>query len=75
MRIPFGNLNEPGAYVNETTGHLYRIPDDALVNGRSPVLEILSTEPQMLCKISDDCWIQVSKARQLAADADLYVAF
>ncbi len=75
MKVPFANLTEPGAYVNEVTGHLYRVPEEALVHGRSPVIEIVATEPPMLTKISDDCWIQISRARQLAADSDLYVAF
>lgn len=51
------------------------MPNEALVNGRSPPIEIVSTEPTMMSKLSDNAWIPISKARQLAADADLDVAF
>ena len=77
FRVPFADLKDPGAYVNNQTGCLYRVPEDALVNGRSPLVEIVTRDPNltMMTKISDDAWIQISKARQLAADADLYVCF
>lgn len=75
MRVPFAELCEAGAYLNEQTGDLYRIPDDALAAGRSPVIEIVSERPTMMTKLSDNAWIPISKARQLAADADLNVAF
>ncbi len=32
------DVREPGAYVDETTGDLYRIPQEALVHGASPIV-------------------------------------
>jgi hypothetical protein len=75
VRIPFADLTEPGTYVNERSGELFRVPEDALVAGRSPLIEIVSDHPTMLTKLSDNAWIPISKARQLAADSDMNVAF
>lgn len=74
-RESFGEINEPGCYVCNTTGFLYRIPQDGLVGGRSPVIEIVAKAPAMVTRISDDPWLPISKARQLAADIDLYLNF
>lgn len=74
-RVPFGDLSKPGAYVSNDTGCLFRIPDDGLVSGRSPLIEIVGKSPIMMTKVSEDPWIPISKARQLAADADLYINF
>jgi hypothetical protein len=65
------NIKQPGAYVERTTGHLYRFPSDALVRGSSPVISILSSNPSTFVKLSDDPNVIVSKARTIAADADI----
>ncbi|MFZ0339847.1 MAG: hypothetical protein WAL45_17585 [Terracidiphilus sp.] len=65
------NIKQPGAYVERTTGHLYRFPNDALVRGSSPVISILSSTPSTFVKLSDDPNVIVSKARTIAADADI----
>jgi hypothetical protein len=54
---------------------LFRVPDEALTEGRSPQIEIVSTPPKVVTKIADDPWTPISKARQLAANADLFVSF
>ena len=74
-RIPFEELQDSGAYVSNATGNLFRIPADALVGGRSPTIEIVCKQGTMMTKLSDDPWIPISKARQLAADSDLHVNF
>lgn len=74
-RTPFAEIHEPGTYVSVTTGNLFRVPEDALVSNRSPLIEIVSHSGTMVSKISDDPWLPISKARQLAADADLSVNF
>ena len=74
-RVSFDELGLPGAYVCNDNGNLFRVPDDSLVSGRSPLLEIVSKVPVMMTRISDDPWVPISKARGLAADADLYINF
>jgi hypothetical protein len=74
-RVAFEDLRMPGAYICNETGHLFRIPEDGLVSGRSPLIEIVASNPTMLTRLSNDPWVPISKARQLAADADLYIDF
>ncbi len=74
-RFAFGNLEHPGAYVCNETGCLFRVPADGLAPGRSPLIEIVGKKPTMLTKLCDDPWVPISKARQLAADADVWINF
>ncbi len=71
----FDQIQTPGAYVFHNTGHLARVPDDALAPGRSPVVEIVAREPMLVTKISDNPYIPITKARLLASDCDLAVNF
>ncbi len=73
--LPFSEVNSAGCYVENGVGDLFRIPENGVVTGRSPLIEIVSRTPRIMTKVSDDPWLQISKARQLAADADLYVNF
>jgi hypothetical protein len=75
QRIPFSEIHEVGAYVNIDTGSLFRIPEEALAHGRSPVMEIVSLAGPTVCKVCDDPWVPISKARQLAADGDIQINF
>ncbi len=74
-QLPFAKLNEPGTYFCNWSGHLIRVPPDAVRQGRSPVIEILGTEPLYVTKLSDDAFIPVTKARMIAADLDHAVNF
>ena len=75
IRIPFEHLNEPGTYICNWSGHMLRIPEDAIKPGRSPVLAITAREPLFVTKLSNDPYIPVSKARMIAADWDMAVNF
>ncbi len=74
-RVPFSELHEPGCYISNSTGNLFRVPEDALALNRSPLIEIVSNTGTMMTRVSDDPWIPISKARQLAADTDLAINF
>lgn len=74
-RVPFSDISEPGVYVNQQTGALFRVPEDAIAPGHSPLIEIVCNSSNMVTKLNDDPWLPISKARQLAADADLAVDF
>jgi len=73
--LAFSEVHTPGCYVGRGTGDLYRIPVEALGEGQNPQVEIVSTPPRVVTKITDDPWIPINKARHLAADADLTVGF
>ena len=74
-KLPFGDLSEPGTYYSDWSGHLIRIPDDALKPGHSPLIEILGKDPMVVTKLSDDPFVPITKARIIAADLDLAVEF
>ena len=71
----FENLNEQGTYLSNWSGHLIRVPSDAIKPGRSPVIEILGKEPMFVTKLSNDPFVGLTKARLIAADLDLPVEF
>ncbi len=75
MRIPFSDIHEPGAYVSNTTGHMVRIPADAVKTERTPVIDLVAAEPMLFSKISVNPFISLTKARMLACDLDLPVNF
>lgn len=75
MQIPFEAINEPGCYVCNWSGHLIRVPEDAVKPGRSPLLSIKGTETLFVTRLSGDPYLPVSKARMLAADCDAVVNF
>ncbi len=58
-----GDINESGTYIANWSGHLLRIPEDAVKQGRSPVIELLGKEPMVVTKLSDDPFLTISKAR------------
>jgi hypothetical protein len=65
------NIKQPGAYIERETGHLYRVPSEALLRGSSPVISKLCNNPSTFVKLSDDPNTIVSKLRNIAADADV----
>jgi hypothetical protein len=71
----FSQINVPGLYLERRSGTLIRVPHDAVLPGRSPAVEILSSEPWVVTRIADDPFTPITKARMLAADQDLLVNF
>jgi len=74
-QVPYDSINEPGCYICNWTGHLLRVPEDAIKPGRSPLMSITGANPLFVTKISSDPFIPVSKARLLSADCDQSVNF
>ena len=75
MQVPFEAIDTPGTYVCNWDGHLLRIPEDAIKPGRSPLMNLIGKRPLFVSKISGDPFIQVSKARIIAANYDVPVNF
>ncbi len=71
----FHSINEPGTYVCNWSGHLLRVPEDGIKIGRSPLISMSANEQLYVTKISDNPFIEISKARLLAAEYDLPVNF
>lgn len=74
-QLAFENINEPGCYICNWSGHLLRMPEDSIKLGRSPLMAITGREPLFVTKICDDPFLALSKARSVAADCDLAVNF
>lgn len=68
-------LNEPGAYVEENTGNLFRVPAESLVTGASPIIERVSKQSNRLFKVSDNPYAPIQKCRAMAADANVLPNF
>ena len=73
--IPFDQINEPGCYVCNWTGHLLRVPEDGVAPGRSPLVNIIGNEPLLVTKIADNPFIPLTKARMVASNHDINVNF
>ena len=73
--ITWDQINEPGAYICNWSGHLLRVPEDGVTAGRSPLLSMVGPEPLFMTKISDNPYITVTKAKIVASNFDLNVNF
>jgi hypothetical protein len=69
--VSWDDLETPGFYVSRATGNGYRVPAEALIKGASPVIEQVSVQPSRLVKLSDNPFIPLIKARNLAADCNI----
>jgi len=65
------NLSEPGAYVELGTGDLYRVPQEALVQGGSPVIRKQSLGASRLVQVSKNPFVTTMEARMLAAENNI----
>ena len=73
--LPFEKINHPGTYVCNWSGHLLRVPPDAVTPGRSPLMNLVGTETLMVTRIADDPYVPLTKARLLAANCDIAINF
>ncbi len=73
--IPFDQINEPGCYVCNWSGHLLRVPEDGVASGRSPLINMVGHDPLFVTKISEYPYIPLTKARMLASNWDVNVNF
>ena len=75
MTVPFEEIQEPGCYICNWSGHLLRVPEDGVAPGRSPLISMVSWEPLYVTKISDNPFITVTKAKMIASNLDCNVNF
>ncbi len=74
-QIPFESINQPGCYVCNWSGHLLRVPEDGVAQGRSPLINIIGLQQLFVTKLNENPFIPVTKARMLAANWDIAVNF
>ena len=73
--VPFDSINEPGCYICNWSGHLLRVPEDGVAAGRSPLVNIIGTEPLFVTKLSENPFITITKAKMIASNLDCSVNF
>ena len=74
-RLQFDSINEPGCYICNWSGHLLRVPEDGVAPGRSPLVNVIGSEPLFVTKISDNPFITLTKAKMIASNLDINVNF
>ena len=73
--VPFESIQEPGCYICNWSGHLLRVPEDGVAPGRSPLVNIIGTEPLFVTKLSENPFITITKAKMITSNLDCSVNF
>ena len=73
--VPFESIHEPGCYICNWSGHLLRVPEDGVAPGRSPLVNIIGTEPLFVTKLSENPFVAITKAKMIASNLDCSVNF
>src|SRR5258708_35878379 len=66
--VSWENIREPGAYVDLRTGDLYRIPQEALIRGASPLIHKQSLADARLRQETWYPFVTTLQARILCAE-------
>ena len=66
--LSWGEISDPGAYVELGTGDLYRVPKEALLEGASPLIRKESSGGSNLMLVSEDPFITTLEARMTCAE-------
>jgi hypothetical protein len=69
--VVWDELNEPGAYVERGTGDLYRVPQEALIPGGSPIIHKESTGASRLVQVSKNPFVTTLEARLVCAQHNI----
>ncbi len=68
-------LTEPGAYVEQGSGDLYRIPKEALIPGASPIIHKESLGSSRLVQVSKNPFVTTLEARLRCAQHNIQPNF
>jgi hypothetical protein len=69
--VGWDELNEPGAYVERGSGDLYRVPQEALIPGGSPIIHKESQGASRLVKVSPNPFVTTLEARLRCAQHNI----
>jgi len=69
--LSWEDVSEPGAYVEKGTGDLYRIPQEALIKGASPIIMKESHGASRLVQVSRDPFVTALEARHRCAQHNI----
>jgi hypothetical protein len=69
--LTWDQLNEPGAYVELGSGDLYRVPQEALIPGGSPIIHKESIGSSRLVQVSRNPFVTTLQARLSCAQHNI----
>lgn len=69
--VSWEDLSEPGAYVETGTGDLYRVPQEALLKGASPLIRKESLGASTLVQVSKNPYVITMEARMVCAEHNI----
>ena len=69
--ITWDDLNEAGAYVERGSGDLYRVPQEALIPGGSPIIHKESNGASRLVQVSKNPFVTTLQARLTCAQHNI----
>ena len=76
VTIPWNFVKEPGAYVCNETGRLFRVPPAALLEGHSPIISIAGPGGEdYVTYLSSNPYTPIDKLRQVCADMNISPQF
>lgn len=75
LQVAWEGIDEAGAYVEVQTGKLFRIPQEALLAGSSPLIRQESNQLATYIQLSKSPYITEIQARMLAAECNVQPNF
>jgi len=69
--VSWESVTQPGAYVERGSGDLYRIPQEALIPGSSPIIHKESNGASRLVQISPNPFVTSLEARLRCAQHNI----
>ena len=69
--VDWRDVQDPGCYVDEASGDLYRIPREALISGASPMVVRESAGASRLRQLGRDPFMPTIQARLLCAQHNI----
>jgi hypothetical protein len=75
MEVAWQEIPEPGAYVEQGSGDLYRVPKEALLQGASPLIRKESSGASVLLQVSKNPFITTLEARMICAEHNVVPNF
>ena len=69
--VSWDELNEPGASVERGSGDLYRVPQEALIPGGSPIIHKESNGASRLVQVSRKPFVTTLEARLRCAQHNI----
>ncbi|HEY2988727.1 MAG TPA: hypothetical protein VGL11_13435 [Candidatus Binatia bacterium] len=69
--VSWEEIEEPGTYAERGSGDLYRIPQEALVRGASPIIQKQSFGSSRMVKLSADPFLTTLEAKLKCAEHNI----